>query len=95
MTNPDLAAERHTNLNIKALTEYLGQQRFPKPGEYEFHLKLRDDICQKIRPISEENFYNLNRDQKYEMILKKSLEVCEYGRENNLDLPTIMSFAGK
>ncbi len=95
MINPDLATERHNGLNVKSLTEYLGQTRFPKPGEYQFHLKLRSDICKKIKPISEENFYNLNRDQKYQMILKKSLEVCEYSRENNLDLATVMSFAGK
>ena len=32
----------------------------------------------EIKPIFEENFYNLDRDQKYQMILKKSLELFEF-----------------
>ncbi len=56
---------------------------------------LGDDILKKIKPISEENFYNLNRDQKYQMVLKKSLETCDYARENNISLRDCLSFPAK
>ena len=39
-------------------------------------------MVKKIKPIYEENFYNLDREKKYEMILKKSLEMIEYVDEN-------------
>lgn len=91
--NPDLAKERHGNLDIKALTKFLGETRFEAVGEYQAHLDLRDDLMSRIKPVFEENFYNLNRDEKYQMVLKKSLEICEYGREKNLDLSHLIRFA--
>lgn len=91
--NPDLAKERHNNFDLKSLTRYLGETRYPKPGEYNEHIRIRDDIVKKIQPVYQENFYNLNRDQKYQMVLKKSLEVCEYSRENNYDLIEILKAA--
>lgn len=86
--NPDLAKERHGNLNLQALTRFLGETRsyFRFKGDYDSSLILRDQMLKKIKPISEENFYNLSRDEQYQMIIKKSLEVCEYARENNIDL---------
>lgn len=38
----------------------------------------------KIRPLYEENFYNLDRDEKYEMIYKKSLEIYDFLKENKI-----------
>jgi len=90
--NPDLAKERHNNFDVTALKTFIGESRFVKPGEYQENLRNRDDILKQIKPISEENFYNLTRDQKYQMILKKSLEVCEYARENKLELRDLLSF---
>ena len=56
-------------------------------------------LLQQIKPISEENFYNLEREQKYDMIYKKSLEMVEFAKENNLNeevmsLPMIGSVLG-
>jgi hypothetical protein len=42
-------------------------------------------MVQKIKPIFEENFYNLDRSKKYEMILKKSLQAVEFHKEKNID----------
>lgn len=39
----------------------------------------------KIRPLYEENFYNLDRDEKYEMIYKKSLEIYDFFKENKIN----------
>ena len=35
-------------------------------------------LAKEIKPIFEENFYNLERDQKYQMIFKKSLELVDF-----------------
>ena len=32
-----------------------------------------------------ENFYNLDRDDKYEMMMKKSLEIFEFIQKNNIN----------
>ncbi len=93
LVNPDLAKERHSNLDVKALTRYLATARFTKDGEYEYHLHLREQIVKKIKPLYEENFFNLSRDEKYEMMLKKSLEIFEYSRETQIDINTVLSFA--
>lgn len=86
--NPDLAKERHNNLDLQALTNYIWQLQFPQPGEYEYNLKLRNDLSRAIKPLYEENYFNLNRDEKYQMVLKKSLEMFEYARNNNIDIST-------
>lgn len=39
--NPDLAKERHNNLDINALKTFLGVNRFVKPGEYQENLRIR------------------------------------------------------
>lgn len=44
-----------------------------------------DDMVKKIRPISEDNFYNLDRDEKYRIIFKKSLELVDFTFENNIE----------
>ena len=38
--NPDLAKERHNKLDLQALTKYLGELQYTKPGEYEYNLKI-------------------------------------------------------
>lgn len=42
-------------------------------------------MVKHIKPISEENFYNLDRDKKYELVYKKSLEIFEFHKERNLE----------
>lgn len=42
-------------------------------------------MVKQIRPISEENFYNLDRDEKYRIIFKKSLELVDYTFGNNIE----------
>lgn len=42
-------------------------------------------MIKHIRPIYEENFYNLDRNEKYEMIFKKSLELVDYVENNNIE----------
>lgn len=37
--NPDLAKERHKNLDINALKTFIGVNRFNKPEEYEKKFK--------------------------------------------------------
>lgn len=91
--NPDLAKERHSNLDLSALTSYIFKTRFTKPGELEYHVQLRDELVKKVKPIHEENFFNLSRDERYQMILKKSLELFEFSRENNIDINTLLAFA--
>jgi hypothetical protein len=113
--NPDLAKERHGNLDMNSLKQLLADTRYSQPGEYKEMIRLSkyqssvffyliiflsndylyskgDDLMTRIKPVYEENFYNLNRDQKYQMILKKSLEICEYSREKNVDLATLIKF---
>lgn len=91
--NPDLAKERHDKLDLPALTKYIGGMQFHKPGEYEYNLKIRDELVKAVKPLSEENYYNLTRDEKHQMVLKKSLEICEFGRNNNVDLRTLLQFS--
>ena len=42
-------------------------------------------MVKQIRPIFEENFYNLDRDSKYQMIMKKSLQAVEFANEHKVD----------
>lgn len=84
--NPDLAKERHSRLDLEDLKEYLGVCQYGNKADYDQVLELRGKLVRQIRPICEENFYNLSRDEKYEIILKKSLEVIDFAKENNVDL---------
>ena len=54
-----------------------------------FLLILGKKLVNEIKPIFEENFYNLDRDRKYQMILKKSLELVEF--VNKYKIENIMS----
>lgn len=47
--------------------------------------KIGKDLVTKIKPIFYENFYNLTRSEKYELMYKKSIEITEYMRVNNID----------
>jgi len=38
-----------------------------------------------IKPIYYENFYNLSREEKYEMMLKKSLETLEFIEDHKIN----------
>jgi hypothetical protein len=89
--NPDLAKERHDQLDIENLKEFLGRTQFSGPGEYEKVLKIRDTLLKRMKPIFEENFYNLSRDEKYQIILKKSLEIIEFSKEHDVDLLRIQT----
>ena len=42
LVNPDLAKERHANLDLAKLTKFLGETQFKQPGEYENMLDRRD-----------------------------------------------------
>ena len=42
LVNPDLAKERHANLDLSKLTKFLGETQFKQPGEYENMLDRRD-----------------------------------------------------
>jgi hypothetical protein len=44
-----------------------------------------EKLVKDIKPIWEENYFNLERDQKYQMIFKKSLEIIEWFVENKCD----------
>lgn len=39
----------------------------------------------KIRPICEENYYNLNREEKYELIFGKSMQIHDYLKTHQID----------
>jgi hypothetical protein len=41
-------------------------------------------MVEKIKPIFYENFYNLDRDQKYQLVFKKSIEMTEFVQDNNI-----------
>lgn len=38
----------------------------------------------QIKSLYEENYENLERGQKYELVLKKSLELIEFANEHNV-----------
>ncbi len=42
-------------------------------------------MVKKIKPIFEENFYNLERQEKYDLIYKKTLDIVEYSNEHKID----------
>ena len=50
--NPDLAKERHDQLDIENLKEFLGRTQFSGPGEYEKVLKIRDTILKRMKIFS-------------------------------------------
>lgn len=85
----------HLKLSMLFLVEKKAEFSYLEGMSYLFVHFSGKDIVSKIKPVYEENFYNLTRDQRYQMVLKKSLEVCEYARDNNIDLKDIMMFAGK
>lgn len=89
--NPDLAKERHTRLDLEELKQYLGEWHFGSKAEYDHVLHLREKLLKRISPLYEENFYNLTRDEKYQIVLKKSLELCDFAKENNYDLLRIQN----
>jgi hypothetical protein len=41
-------------------------------------------VLKEIGPLSEENFYNLERPQKYELVYQKSLRIFEYCEEHGI-----------
>ena len=41
-------------------------------------------MVKKIKPLFEENFYNLDRNEKYEMMVKKTLEFYEFVQDNDI-----------
>lgn len=55
---------------------------------------IGDEIVKNIRPLWEENFNNLNRDEKYESLFRKSLEIFEFLKDRQND-PFICYLAEK
>ena len=46
-------------------------------------------MVKEIKPIFYENFYNLDRDKKYQLVCQKSIEMVEYVQDH--DVESIMS----
>lgn len=47
--------------------------------------KIKERIlASKIKSLYDENYENLERGQKYELVLKKSLELIEFANEHNV-----------
>ena len=44
-----------------------------------------DKLVKTVKPIYYENFYNLGKEEKYEMMMKKSLQILEFLRDNNIN----------
>ena len=43
-----------------------------------------ENIVKEIKPLIDENYENLSRTEKYELNLKKSLEMIDFARKNNI-----------
>lgn len=41
-------------------------------------------VVKEIKPLIEENYENLDRSEKYEINIKKSLEMIEFAKQNNV-----------
>lgn len=50
-----------------------------------FKIKIGKKLVNEIKPIYYENFYNLDRDDKFQMMMKKSLEIFEFIQRNNIN----------
>ncbi|RNA34484.1 peroxisomal acyl-coenzyme A oxidase 1 isoform X2 [Brachionus plicatilis] len=84
--NPDLAKERqNATVKLDEMKSFLGEMIYLNQENYRSAIKYRDVMVKTIKPISDENFYNLERDQKYQMIFKKSLEMFEFVNENKIE----------
>lgn len=42
-------------------------------------------MVQQIKPICEENFHNLGRQEKYDMIYDKTIKLIEYNQTHQID----------
>ena len=38
----------------------------------------------QVKPLMDENYENLSRTEKYELNMKKSLEMIDFAKENNV-----------
>ena len=43
------------------------------------------EIVQKTNPLLYENYENLDRDEKFDLVVKKSLQLIEFSQEHNID----------
>jgi hypothetical protein len=83
--NPDIEKERKgSSLNVSEMKLFLGKILYGSENGYKQLMAYRSKMVQKIKPLSEENFYNLDRKEKYEMMLKKTLEFYDFVRDNNI-----------
>ena len=81
--NPDLAIERkNATVDVESLKSFLGELTFGSYENYRMLMNIRDDLAAKIKPLFEENYNNLTRAQKHELVYKKSLELNEYFNGN-------------
>ena len=42
-------------------------------------------LVQEVKPIFEENFYNLDREQRFQMIFKKSLDIVDFVYKHDIE----------
>ena len=84
--NPDLAKEREcSTVDVQSMKAFLGEMIYFTREEYDQAMRYRDKMVQQIKPIFYENFYNLDRDAKYQMVFKKSLDIMEFVKEHNCE----------
>lgn len=82
--NPDLAKERaNASINLPAMKEFLGEVIFGSKAKHQQMIGFRDELVRRVRPLSEENFYNLYREEKYDILCKKTLELYDFINEKN------------
>ena len=81
--NSDLQRERaNATINVEQLKQFFGNMLLMSPKRYKKILELRKQITQDIKPLFNENFDNLDRNEKYEMVFKKSLELIEFAKKH-------------
>ncbi|CAF0957540.1 unnamed protein product [Brachionus calyciflorus] len=86
MVNPDLVKERqNSTLDVDKLNLFFGQNLLLSTERYKHILNLKKRLTNQIKSLYDENYENLERNDKYELVLRKSIELIEFGLENNID----------
>lgn len=81
--NPDIESERkNSSINLEKMKQFLGEILYG--SNYPKLMTQRNQMVKKIKPLFEENFYNLDRNEKYEMMVKKTLEFYEFVQDNDI-----------
>jgi acyl-CoA oxidase len=86
VVNADLARERaQATVDVPALKAFIGEQIYFSKEKHLRALMYRERMLKEIGPLSDENFYNLDRDKKYELVVAKSLRLYEFCMENKCE----------